>query len=105
MANNHEHETQAPAIKIARALRRRLAIILIFAAAVPAIAVAVSLAQEKQYSATASLLFRDPQFDQKLFGSTVLPTSNSPERVAATNVRLVGLEVVAARTSKALGGQ
>ena len=29
-----------------------------------------SLVQTKQYTADASLLFRDPGFDQKLFGST-----------------------------------
>ena len=72
---------------------------------VPAVALAVSLAQEKQYTATASLLFRDPALDEKLFGSTFIQQSGDPAREAATNLRLVSLDVVAARTARALGGR
>jgi succinoglycan biosynthesis transport protein ExoP len=67
-----------------------------------AAAVALSVRQKKEYSASASLLFRDPQFAEQLFGSTGgVPTD--PTRAAATNVTLVGLETVADRTAKALG--
>jgi len=69
---------------------------------VPAIAFAVSLSQPKKYSASASLLFRDPGFDQKLFGSSVLPASTDPTREAETNLRLVSLEVVAHRAAARL---
>lgn len=58
-----------------------------------------SLAQRRQYSASASLLFRDAGFDQKLFGSSVLPPSTDPAREAAPNSQLVSLETVAARAS------
>jgi capsular exopolysaccharide synthesis family protein len=71
---------------------------------VPALAVGLSLTQQKKYTASASLLFRDPGFDQKVFGSTAFAPSSDPNREAATNVRLVSLDVVAARAAKTLGG-
>jgi polysaccharide biosynthesis transport protein len=86
-------------------LRRRLPILLICLIGVPASALAFSLLQEKQYTADASLLFRDPGFDQKLFGSTFLQPSRDPDREAATNIELLSVEAVAARTARALGGR
>jgi polysaccharide biosynthesis transport protein len=94
-------ETAAP-LALLRMLRRRIGIVLICAVLVPAAALVFSLSQQKQYSACGSLLFRDPQLDQKLFGSTVFAPSSDPTREAATNAKLASLEVVAARTSKAL---
>jgi capsular exopolysaccharide synthesis family protein len=66
------------------------------------VAVGISLLQEKQYSATASLLFRNPGFAQDLFGSSSTPAVTDPTREAATNEKLVGLQVVAERTAKKL---
>jgi succinoglycan biosynthesis transport protein ExoP len=60
-----------------------------------------SATRQKQYTASASLLFRDARLDQTLFGSTYF-TNEDPTRDAATNAKLVSLEVVAARTSRAL---
>src|SRR4051812_28591578 len=100
----HREENAAPLV-ILRMLRRRIGIVLLCALLVPAAALVFSLSQQKQYSASASLLFRDPQLDQKLFGSTVFAPSSDPAREAATNAKLASLEVVAARTSKALGGK
>ena len=85
-------------------LRRRLPIVLICLIGVPASALAFSLLQEKQYTSEASLLFRDPGLDQKLFGSTFLQPSRDPNREAATNIKLVSLEAVAERTARALPG-
>jgi succinoglycan biosynthesis transport protein ExoP len=62
-----------------------------------------SKAQRKQYEATASLLFRDSEFDQKLFGSTFFQPSRDPDREALTNAKLVGFDVVAQRAAQALG--
>lgn len=67
-------------------------------------AVGFSLLQQKEYTASASLLFRDPGFAQDLFGSSVGSANPDPTREAATNVKLVELDVVAVRASKALGG-
>src|SRR3954454_9400082 len=85
-------------------LRRRAGIIILCLLATPAAAFAVSESQAKQYTATASLLFRDPGFDQKLFGSQVLQPSQDPSREAATNLKLVSLDTVAVRTGRRLRG-
>jgi capsular exopolysaccharide synthesis family protein len=69
---------------------------------VPIGALGYSLSQEKEYTATAALLFRDPGFDQKLFGSQVFQPSTDPAREAATNLDLVSLDLVAKRTAKQL---
>lgn len=84
-------------------LRRRLWVLLICTFVVPASALAFSIIQEKQYTAAASLFFRDPALDQKLFGSTFLEPAADPVREAATNVKLVSLKAVAARTANAIG--
>jgi polysaccharide biosynthesis transport protein len=90
---------------VAAAIRRRLPIFLFCVISVPGAILAISLAQPERYSATAALLFRDPQFDQRLFGSTSLPTGNlDPDREAATNLQLASLRVVARRTARELGG-
>src|SRR4051794_14333532 len=85
-------------------LRRRRWTILVCVALCGAAALAVSLAQTKQYTASATLLFRDPGFDQKLFGSSFLPPSTDAEREAETNVELVSLDSVAARAARSAGG-
>ncbi len=86
-------------------LRRRSLIVLLCLVGVPAAALAVSLLQEQQYTAEASLLFRDPALDQKLFGSTFQESRPDPAREAATNIQLISLAEVAARTARALGGE
>lgn len=69
------------------------------------LAFALSASQPKVYSASATLLFRDAQLDQKFFGATVLPGNTDPQRAAATNIGLVSLDAVAERTSRALDGR
>jgi polysaccharide biosynthesis transport protein len=71
---------------------------------VPAAIFALSKSQEKEYTAVASLLFRDAGFDQTLFNSQTFPRSTDPEREAATNVQLVSLDTVAERTGNRLSG-
>lgn len=83
-------------------LRRRLWVVGLTFVTVVAATLAFSLTQEEKYSATASLLFRDPQLDQKLFGSTFLDESGDPAREAATNVSLVSLDEIAARAAGAV---
>ncbi len=82
--------------------RRRIVIVLVCALAVPASALIFSLHEEKEYTAKASLLFRDPEFDQKLFSSSFLQQSRDPDREAATNVRLASLDLVSRRTQRLL---
>ncbi len=82
-----------------------MAILVIAIVALPAGGLAYSLTAEKQYTATAKLLFRDPGFDQRLFGGQVLAPSVDPAREAATNVGLVSLDSVAQRASQELRGR
>ncbi len=105
MATIQQREDQSGPPAFLSALRRRIGIVVLCAILVPAAALGLSLAQKDQYSASASLLFRDPQFDQKFSGATVFQPNTDPNREAATNVKLVSLEVVAARTAKALHGK
>lgn len=63
-------------------------------------ALGYSLKQTKQYTATASLLFRDTAFGQELFGAQVFAPSTDRTREAATNLRLVSLDAVGRRTAR-----
>jgi succinoglycan biosynthesis transport protein ExoP len=87
-----------------RTLRRRLGVVLACTILVPAAALGFSLVREKQYTASASLFFRDPALDQTLFGSTFLEPAADPVREAATNVKLVSLEAVAGLAADEVGG-
>ena len=82
-----------------RLLRRGWLLIVACMVLLGAGAMAHALSQPKEYTAGASLLFRDPEFDQKLFGSTFISGSRDADRAAATNVALVGMTEVAARTA------
>ena len=87
-----------------RALRRRWWLVLMCWLIVVATAAAWSFTATKEYSAVAGLLFRDPGFDQKLFGTTFLAPNKDPAREAATNVKLVSLDIVAQRTAPSFPG-
>jgi succinoglycan biosynthesis transport protein ExoP len=87
-----------------RALRRRWWLVPTCWVIVVATAAAFSFTAQKQYSASSGLLFRDPGFDQKLFGTTFLAPNKDPVREAATNVKLVSLDIVAERTAPAFPG-
>lgn len=82
-------------------LRRRILVVVGCVVLVAGAALALSLLQTKEYSATASLLFRDPGFDQRLFGSQTFSTQD-PAREAATNLNLVSLDAVADLTADKL---
>src|SRR5262245_57782324 len=89
--------------RIANALFRRTPLIVACALLIAGAALTYSLLQTKQYTADASLLFRDPGFDQRLFGSSTAYVD--PDRAAATNISLVSLNAVADRAAAALGGR
>lgn len=100
----HHGSDALPLHDVLAALRRRIPIVVAAAVVLASAALAYSLQSEKQYTATAKLLFRDPGFDQKLFGSSILAPSQDPDREAATNVSLVSLDTIASRTARALDG-
>jgi receptor protein-tyrosine kinase len=91
--------------QILRTLGNRWRLIAACFAATTLAALGFSLLQTKEYSASASLLFRDPGYAQALFGTAVTAANPDPAREAATNVKLVGLDIVAERASQALDGR
>jgi capsular exopolysaccharide synthesis family protein len=83
-----------------RIVRRRKWIVLQALIAVPLMALALSVRQEEQYTATATLLFRETPAALEESAAVVDPT-----REAATNGQLVALPVVAAQASEELEGR
>ena len=73
-----------------RIVRRRKWIVLQATIAVPLMALALSARQEKQYTASATLLFRETPAALEETSGVIDPT-----REAATNGQLVALPVVA----------
>ena len=89
--------------RVVSTIRRHLLLITVCVASLTFVAIGGSLVQTKKYTATASMLFRDPGFAQSVFGTGTDPFSGGDStRQAATNVELVGLEVVSARTAEKL---
>jgi capsular exopolysaccharide synthesis family protein len=88
---------------VVRAVRRWYLIFVVILIIVPVATYTASSRRDKQYDASASLLFRDPGFDQRLFGTSALPPSQDAAREAATNLQLVSLRGVAERAAKKLG--
>jgi polysaccharide biosynthesis transport protein len=86
-----------------RVIRRRFWLIALCVVLVPASVVAYSLAQPKQYRASASLLFGQSDVTSLLEGTQTSTPTADDDRTAATNVSLAGLEAVAARTADRLG--
>src|SRR5436309_2739170 len=65
--------------------------------------IACPAGQHKQYSGRASLLLRNPGFDQTLFGSQTFQAETDPTREAATNLDLASLSIVSQHTATKLG--
>jgi succinoglycan biosynthesis transport protein ExoP len=101
--NNEASKDSFNVAALVAVLRRRFILFIAIALVIPAAVVVWSQRQEKTYTAVASLLFRDPGLDQQVFG--VFEAPRDPEREAATNIKLVSLDVVAERTSRHLEGR
>jgi capsular exopolysaccharide synthesis family protein len=94
---SQENELQ----RVLHMLRRRAVPIVLAVLVVAGAAVALSLTKENRYTASASILFRSQSLAQELPGSTT-PNVDAQTQ-AATNLELVSLERVAARTADRLG--
>lgn len=99
-----EGSRQADLERVLAILRRRAGLIALCFVVTAAAAFGFSELQTKEYSASASLLFRNPGFAEDLFGTTPTASNPVPTREAATNEKLVGLKVVAGRAAKRLPG-
>ncbi|HSY39225.1 MAG TPA: Wzz/FepE/Etk N-terminal domain-containing protein, partial [Polyangia bacterium] len=100
----HEPARRGDLERILAILRRRLPLILGCVLLTGVIAFTISLLSQKEYSASASLLFRNPGYAEDLFGTSAAAANPSPTREAATNEKLVGLKVVSQRTARVLPG-
>jgi capsular exopolysaccharide synthesis family protein len=85
--------------QLLRLVRRRKWIVVQALVAVPLLALLFSLAQEDEYTATATLLFR-----QAPEGISESQDVIDPTREAATNGQLVGLPIVADKAAESLDG-
>jgi succinoglycan biosynthesis transport protein ExoP len=84
-------------------IRRNLGLILLCVVLAPAAALALSLVQSKEYTASSSLLFRDPGLDTKFTGTPFFREGEDEARLAATNLRLVSLDSIATLTARRIG--
>ncbi len=92
-------ESDAIGESTVQALRRRAWLIAVCVLVTGGFALIVSVLKEKQYTAQASLLFRDPGLGPDSQG---LFEIGDPDRQAATNIALVSLQVVADLTAEDL---
>jgi capsular exopolysaccharide synthesis family protein len=84
-----------------RVLRHRAPLIALCVVITAGAAFALSKAQQKQYTATAQVLFRNTQLDQEAAGLQVVNQTN-PQPQTDTNLKLATLPRVAAETAAAL---
>ncbi len=84
-------------------LRRRWRVIAACFVLVTGSAAAFSFAQQKQYTASASLLFSQSQIGSDLLGITNSSSNTTSQQTQADDVKLVQSSAVAVRTEKALG--
>lgn len=97
MSNDPPVKPEGVVEQLLRIVRRRKWVVLQAVIAVPVLALVFSLVQEKEYTATATLLFR-----QAPVGVGETEDVIDPTREAATNGQLVGLPVVATKAAERL---
>lgn len=87
-----------------RAFRRRWWIVVLCALIAGAAAYVVSTTQRKMYTASSTLLFGNPGFDQMVFGTSLFSqnSSSATGQPDQTDLQLVTLPAVARLTSQAL---
>jgi capsular exopolysaccharide synthesis family protein len=100
--NGDAPDLGGPAVRLREGLRRRRWILLSVLLVTVASALAFSLSRADEYTARATLLFRDVDFSQSVLGASVLPDSSNPTRQAATDRRLAGLAGVYESTARDL---
>ena len=99
-----EHTDGWDVYRVIEALRRRVGLVVLCIVLVPLAALGLSLAQEKQYTATIAILFRNPGLDQEILGhGNILFPPIDADQEAATNLRLVDLDTVDRLVGRQLG--
>lgn len=100
---NSAPEEESQLENLWRAVRERWWLVLGSVVACFVIMLGLALTSQKEYEATASLLFRDPGLSSAVAGAPLFESSADPQRDTATNVELVRSTVVAERVITALG--
>jgi Mrp family chromosome partitioning ATPase/capsular polysaccharide biosynthesis protein len=100
---NGKDATHTGDLAAVRALRSRVWVVLACLVIVPTAAVVVSLAKDREYKATASLLFRQPKIDEVVAAGSLFAETSDPNRFAVTNLELIKLDAVASRAAQRLG--
>lgn len=86
-----------------RVLRRRAWIVVLFAILGGGAAYLVVDSEQKQYTASASLLFQEQQLGQEVFGYSVATPVDDPNVIEATDVELASAPIVASAAASRLG--
>jgi succinoglycan biosynthesis transport protein ExoP len=102
--NLHDGSQPLSAERVFLVLRRRIGVIVLCVLVAAGAAFGLSELQQKKYTASASLLFRNPGYAEDLFGTTVATQPTDPTREAATNEKLVGLKIVGRLAAQRLDG-
>lgn len=84
-------------------LRQRAALIVCCGVVAAVLAIMFSLVQPVRYEASADLLFERSNLEAAVLGSSPDESQTAPERVAATNLELASLQVVAENARRRLG--
>jgi uncharacterized protein involved in exopolysaccharide biosynthesis len=79
---------------------KRVAVVVLAGLLFGAVFLGVAATKQSQYSATATLLLRNPTAAEALFGTGAPASAQNIERELATNEELVELRSVASRTAK-----
>lgn len=100
----NDSSRHANAERVLAVLRRRFGVIVLCVFVAAGVAFGISELQQKEYTASASLLFRNPGYAEDLFGTNTTTTPTDPTREAATNEKLVGLKIVGKLAAQHLDG-
>jgi len=100
-----DQHTETPSIHaFVRLLRRRWWVVVLCTVLVPCVAYVATSLQDDEYKATASLFFGAPEFADELLNVGTGLDPGTGDGDTATNLDLVSLDTIAARTARAMGG-
>lgn len=86
------------------AVRRHIGLALLCAVLVPAAAYGLSKTITPEYTASSTLLFREPPIRQSLAGDPFVIRDPEARRELLTNTELASLDTIAQQTARRLGG-
>lgn len=100
-----EAERTVSPFELFRAVWRRRFLVALITVLCTSVAILLAVRSPKEYSSSASLLFRDPGFARTLYGNDLFDPGADPQRAAQTNVDVVASSSVAVQARQILGTQ